>query len=103
MEESFEALAGLTPSRFEACVNEPFEVVFSDAVVSMELLSVERLEKRAPHGREEPFTLTFRGPMDKFIPQMSWTVRNETLGKCVFFAVPLGPDESGMLYQVIFN
>lgn len=103
MESDTDGLTALTADMFEAGAKEPFEVVFKDGVIPLELVTLERLEKRRTPARAEPFSITFRGPGDRLIPQMNLTVRNATIGEHVFFSVPIGVDETGALYQVIFN
>jgi hypothetical protein len=51
----------------------------------------------------EQFCLIFRGPRDPWLTQKIHSVEHEALGKIDLFMVPLGPDEKGMRYQVIFN
>jgi hypothetical protein len=51
----------------------------------------------------EQFCLIFRGPRDPWFPQKIYTLEHEALGKMDLFIAPLGPDEKGMRYQVIFN
>lgn len=103
LEEANARLSGVTADTFEPSVTETFEIVFSDGVIPVELVSVDRLEKRSPPGRREPFSLVFRASSDRIIPQMNWTVRNASTGEQTFLAVPIGVDETGALYQVIFN
>jgi hypothetical protein len=103
LEETNARLRGVTVDTFEPSVTDTFEIVFSDGVIPVELVSVDRLEKSAPSGGREPFSLIFRASSDRIIPQMNWTVRNASTGEHTFLAVPVGGDETGTLYQVVFN
>ncbi len=51
----------------------------------------------------EQFLLIFRGPLTPWFQQKIQPLEHETLGKFEVFMSPLGPDEKGMRYQVIFN
>jgi hypothetical protein len=51
----------------------------------------------------EQFCLIFRGPRDPWFEQKIRTIEHDALGNMDLFIAPLGPDEQGMRYQVIFN
>lgn len=54
--------------------------------------------------RSDPFTLLLRGPADRFLPQRMYTLNHEALGELAnWFLVPVGRDEEGFLYEVVFN
>lgn len=51
----------------------------------------------------EQFSLIFRGPLEPYFPQGTYTLQHDKLGEFALFLVPLGPDAAGMSYQAIFN
>jgi hypothetical protein len=51
----------------------------------------------------EQFSLIFLGPLTPHFPQGTYAFEHETLGTFELFVVPLGPDPTGMRYQVIFS
>ena len=57
----------------------------------------------SPFGREQPFSLLFRGPLRPLLPQQITTLEHDTLGVLEIFIVPVGPDEYGQRYEAIFN
>jgi hypothetical protein len=52
--------------------------------------------------RREPFSLLFKGP-EPVLPQRTWALENETLGRLDIFLVPIGADADGVRYEAIFN
>lgn len=86
---------------FRDLLNGVFEVHAASGVsVALKLIDVN--EKRESP-RLEQFSLTFRGPREPALDQRIWRFEHPELGPRDLFAVPLGPDGEGMLYEVIFN
>lgn len=69
------------------------------ASLPLELLEVS---EKDPSASVEQFSLVFRGPHTPLCPQGIYSVEHDKLGKFELFFVPLGPDSTGMRYQVIF-
>ena len=90
---------------FEARLNERFDVTLSDRTIyPLTLVEAVALPRQhAPSLRREPFQLKFRGPGPGYLPQQIHALRNETLGLCSLFLVPIGQDGDGFLYQAVFN
>jgi hypothetical protein len=70
------------------------------APLPLELLEVAEKDQTP---RVEQFSLIFRGPLAPHLKQGTYTFEHEKLGAFDLFVVPLGPDSTGMSYQVIFN
>lgn len=70
------------------------------APVPLELFEVTEKDQSP---KMEQFFLIFRGPIAPQFPQGIYTMEHEKLGKLDLFLVPVGPDEAGMCYQVVFN
>jgi hypothetical protein len=79
--------------------------------ISSETLSIETVLVRAdllgegppPAGRRQPFSLVFRGPREPWLPQRIYRVEHPEIGSFEAFLVPIGPDPSGMRYELIFG
>jgi len=54
-------------------------------------------------GRRAPFSLVFRGPRDRVLPQRIYRVDHEGIGEFELFLVPIGPDREGMRYEAGFG
>lgn len=68
-------------------------------------LPVELIEvARGPaHPRALMFWLMFRGPGAPLLPQATYRLHHAVLGDLDLFLVPVGRDEKGVSYQVVFN
>ncbi|MGA7498480.1 MAG: hypothetical protein WBX00_17265 [Isosphaeraceae bacterium] len=100
----------LTVTDFAAHVNTSFRVLLgSGDVLDLELIEAKTIgESRRPDSpgiRQHAFSLIFRGPRDRLLPQRIYPVEHPTLGALDIFLVPLGPegDSQGLHYQAVFN
>jgi hypothetical protein len=101
-------LKRLTVTTCAAYVGEPFQVLFNDRTrLTLELIAatpyvgLEAEEAPSESGRA-PFSLIFRGPRDRVLPQRSYRLAHQTLGEFPLFLVPIGPDSVGMCYEAAF-
>ena len=69
------------------------------------LLSVK--PGQASHGRPGgrlPFSMIFRaGSREFYVPQGTYPLEHPQIGRPEIFFVPIGPDDAGMLFQVVFS
>ncbi len=94
-------LDDLTCQSFRELLNGVFEVRgASGSPIALKLIGVN--EKRESPGHEQ-FSLTFRGPREPALDQRIWRFEHHAMGSQDLFAVPIGRDGEGMLYEVIFN
>jgi hypothetical protein len=61
-----------------------------------------RAGEREPAGMER-FSLFFYGPGDLMLPQGTFTLEHPAMGEQLLFIVPVGRDERGFRYEVVFN
>jgi len=100
-------LENFTVDTFAPLVGHVF-VVYVDTtnVLDLELLEAVPLggsdSTAAVQGRR-PFSLTFRGPRMPVLVQRIYPMGHPTLGSFEVFLVPVGSDEQGMLYELVFN
>lgn len=66
-------------------------------------LELTEVTDREQSPKVEQFSLIFKGPLTPHFGQGTYTIEHEKLGAFDLFVVPLGPDSTGMSYQVIFN
>lgn len=98
-------LQDLTAATFETLVGTKFRIALGDGgVLELVLSQVERHEAH-PGPRTQPFSALFHSPAEakRFLPQQTYLLEHETLGKLEIFLVPLGPDPQGMRYEAVFN
>lgn len=71
--------------------------------IALELLEVV-LAKPAVAGRPaRTFSLLFRGPHGRHLPQRIYHLEHDQLGTVELFLVPLTPDARGTLFEAVFN
>jgi hypothetical protein len=85
---------------FRECLDTSF------AAVSLEGGNIPLLLVAVQQGMDTPkvenFSLFFRGPEDRFLPQATYRLQHEKLGTMDMFLVPIGPDGTGMKYEAVF-
>lgn len=54
-------------------------------------------------GRQERFSVVFRGPRDKLLQQGMYQMQHDRLGGFDLFLVPVGRDHDGVYYEAVFN
>jgi hypothetical protein len=97
-------LEDLASSDFFERVGEEFRVAAGEGIAVLVLTEVTDLARpESPSPRRKPFSLIFRGPASPVLPQRIWPLEHAALGKLEIFIVPIGPDDSGMRYEAIFN
>ncbi len=92
----------LTADDFAPHVGSSFVVVHEGTSVEAELAEVRELDALSEDFRR-PFTLMFPGPQEPVLPQSTYQIKHEDLGELEIFVVPLESDESGTVYQAVFN
>lgn len=90
----------LTQEQFVPHANSKFRSLTDSDPIELELTDVSDLTLSA---HQERFSLTFRGPKDKFLEQGTRLIQHDVLGEFELFLVPLGATEEGYLYEASFN
>lgn len=93
----------LRVTHFSPLVGRPFAVKFVDGEIPLTLSEANDLGWSRP-GQRNAFSLVFHGPAKPVMPQRMYRLASADLGELSdVFLVPLGPDEKGMRYEVIFT
>lgn len=96
---------------FQRHLYTPF-TVYADIATAVEMELIEAVPAprpygqalRAPDAHNEKFSLIFRGPSDRVLPQAMYLVEQSDTGRFGIFIVPiLRPDGEFCYYQSIFN
>lgn len=53
--------------------------------------------------RQEQYSITFRGPLEIFLPQGIYRLEHASLGSFDVFIVPIGKNAQGFSYEAVFN
>ena len=81
-------------------LNTRFRVIGETAeTVDVELVKVTSLSS----ARQVQFSILFQGPANLFLPQRTYTLEHEILGKFDLFLVPVGKNAQGFEYEAVFN
>jgi hypothetical protein len=91
----------LTREDFDRCVGSSFRLCPDDPG-GFDLVVEEVSELKDVEGQES-FSVYFRGPGDRYVPQSTYTFENDRLGRIDIFIVPIKRDERGFLYEALFN
>ena len=95
-------LATVRCEQFAACLNQDFQIVFSDGTLVLQLSAAHARE--APEGAtRDPFTLTFRGPPELRLPQGIYKMSNAQLGEMEIFLVQIAADQTSSTFEAVFN
>jgi len=95
--------APLTEAEFSKHVNTKFRVALEDPL-ELELTEVKGyLSKAHEQTGMERFSAFFRGPADRYLKQMVYSLEHEQMGTFELFLVPLSLDETGYRYEAVFN
>jgi len=100
----------LTVTDFVTYVHSSFRILLeSGDALDLELIEAKTIGESRRHDspgiRQHAFSLIFRGPRDRLLPQRIYPVEHPSLGVLEIFLVPLGPegDSQGLHYQAVFN
>ena len=98
----FMDLATVRCEQFAACLNQNFEIIFSDGVLPVKLSEARPLGVRAESIRE-PFSLTFVLGRPLRLPQGIYKMRHPQLGEMEIFLVQVAADANTSTLEAVFN
>ncbi len=98
------ALNTITEKDFSPLVGSRIKVRFSEtAAEELTLTQVDLTGQYSPVNRA-PFTLLLTSDdRSKYYPQKIYVLEHPVIGDIPLFMVPLGPDTSGMRYQIVMS
>ena len=88
--------------KFAACLDQDFEIVFTDGTLPVKLSEARPLGTR-PESVREPFALTFLGRAGLRLPQGIYKMRHPKLGEMEIFLVQIAADQSSSTFEAVFN
>ena len=88
--------------QFAACLNQDFEIVFTDGVLPVKLTEARPLGVRSESIRE-PFALAFVADRPLRLPQGVYKIRHATLGEMEIFLVQVAADQASSTFEAVFN
>jgi hypothetical protein len=94
----------LTEAEFSKHVGSKFVLKPGEQALELELVQVKGY---LPHPNDqtgmERFSVFFTGPRETSLPQHSYLLSHESMGKFEIFLVPIAADEQGFRYEAVFN
>ena len=91
----------ITRDEFAGQVNSIFSLAGdAGAALVLELCQVSALRVTR---RQEVFSLLFKGPLDRLLPQQIYCLQHEKLGWLDIFLVPVQRDGEAIYYEAVFN
>ena len=98
----------LTLQAFMPLLHAKFHAVLPDERrAELELVEVESVRnsnrRTGPGLVQETFSLCFRGASGESLPQTTYVLEQESLGRFELFIVPIGQEDGCVRYQAVFN
>ena len=96
-------LATVTCEEFAACLNQDFEIVFSDGTLPVKLVEAKPWGPDQPEHIRQPFSLAFVLNRPLRLPQGIYTMRHTELGEMEIFLVQVAADANSSTFEAVFN
>jgi len=96
-------LATVRREEFAACLNQDFEIVFTDGTLSVKLIDAKQWGPDQPANIRQPFALTFRVGRALPLPQGIYKLRHANLGEMELFLVQVAADQNSSTLEAVFN
>ena len=97
-------MAELTEREFSKHLNSKFNLNLDGRQVQLELSEVKAyLPQEHEQQGLERFSAFFDGPGDAFLPQATYQLAHDRMGKLDIFLVPLSGGQQGYRYEAVFN
>jgi hypothetical protein len=96
-------LEQLTIADFAGLEGKSVTLQFGDTEQAGEVIEVCALTGGKPDGREAFSVVVRSGPVDPYWPQGTYILDHPRHGPLKLFLVPIGPDETGMRYEINFS
>jgi hypothetical protein len=95
-------LATVTCEQFAACLNQDFEIIFTDGALPVKLSEARPLGVRSESIRE-PFSLAFVAGRPLRLPQGTYKMRHPQLGEMEIFLVQVAANQTSSTFEAVFN
>jgi len=95
-------LATVTCEQFTACLNQDFEIVFTDGTLPVKLSEARPLGVR-PESIREPFSIAFVAGRPLQLPQGTYKMRHPQLGEMEIFLVQVAADQTSSTFEAVLN
>lgn len=95
-------LENITHKVFESILGETIDLKAGESCFQAKVDSVN-LMRENPGQTRQPFSIELLADNTDNFGQQIYELSHPALGDVSLFVVPLGPEEKGMRYQIVFN
>lgn len=95
-------LEGITHKSFESIIGTTVELKAGETSFQADVDAVSLL-RQSPGQERTPFSLTLQAHDSENHGQQTYQLHHPDLGVLDLFLVPIGPGETGMRYEIVFN
>jgi hypothetical protein len=88
--------------QFAACLDQDFEILFTDGTLPVRLSEARLLGVR-PESIREPFSLAFVAARPLRLAQGVYKMRHPQLGEMEIFLVQVAADQNSSTFEAVFN
>ena len=96
-------LATVRREEFAACLDQDFEIVFTDGTLPVKLVEAKPWGPNQPTDIRQPFSLAFRTDRNLRLPQGTYKMRHPQLGEMEIFLVQIAADAKSSTLEAVFN
>jgi hypothetical protein len=93
----------LTHEVWSGLVGESFSVRLDDGSAVELVLTAAEMGPGDPGRNGSAHSVIFTGPHDPLLYQRMWPLFHNSIGEHSLFMVPIGVDESGYQYEIVFT
>lgn len=88
---------------FSPHIDDTFRVVLPNATADLTLIEAKPLGEATSPGGRKPFSLLFRGAVDRGLEQQTFEIKHRDMGSFELFLVPMQPDDKGSYFEAVFS
>jgi hypothetical protein len=96
-------LSKVTAADFRPLLHQSFRMSVDGLELELELIEVREAKIGQLSPARAPFSLEFKSPPGRALPQAIYKITHRKLGAMDIFIVPVESTSSGVHYQAIFN
>ncbi|HVE15971.1 MAG TPA: hypothetical protein VNB29_04500 [Chthoniobacterales bacterium] len=96
-------LGQLTATDFEPLLDDSFLLLHQNIEIPLTLVEIRPSASKPPAGLRPPFSILFRSLPGPALPQGSYWISSEKLGRMELFIVPIRTDGDGSYYEAVFG
>ncbi len=87
---------------FAPHVGSAFRILDRTSPTQLDLTLIEVTDRNST-SKLEQFSILFQGPSEPMLSQQTYGVEHLTMGSFELFLVPVGADDSGVMYESVFS